>query len=730
MRRGCAGPTVLIMAGCVVFGAREARAQGGLFNGMQAGVESVFSSATTTVTFVSGTVTRTKSTNVYPMITLNMNTLLYPSLRLNTGGVFEVNSLTTRGSQSTIRSTTTRNRPFFLLRSTNPVLSPGIGYFRREAVDRTSGSTGVKLVNDEYSAYLGWKPEGGPRSDLQFVNTHTFDGERATQDVRKNFGSLVSGYLYKSLGLYYRGSYLDTDNHIERLRTRQLSQGVRADYGQSFLRKRLVWNAAYNLNHQIIKTRASGTAGEVSIPVTPFAGLAALSDTPTTVALSPNGPLIDGNLTASAGVNLGLPASPANAQLRNLGLDLLTPTEVNRLFVWVDRELPVEITSTFSWEIYSSRDNITWTRESIATMAPFGAFENRFEVDFASVTARYIKVVTAPLSAVAPNATQFPDILVTELQAYVRRPAAEIGSRVTQSRYLFNTDVRMRLIDAPALYYESIYLANGTNGLGVTTDTWSNGFSMNHSFARVFSTYARLAREQGRQVQGDRAAVISNATLTVEPIPTFRTSILYSGQNERVAGMPARRHGVYVQNAARPYRGIDLLFGVGWTATRQYTGEVSRDRLANVSATIVPREHVSLTLNYEARATHRPTAPIGSPRIGEHRTYAAVAVDPIPSLHLVLGSEVIAIAGQKTRTTLNTNVSWAAFPNGALQFIFAYNEALRALEFGKDRSSVAAIRWNVSRKSFIDVSYQRTRNATAFLRTETRMLSTRVRLFL
>ena len=115
----------------------------------------------------------------------------------------------------TTDSTITRNRPFFLLRSTNPVFSPGIGYFRREDRARTAGLSDVKLVNDEYAAYLGWNPAGGPQSDFQFLRTHTFDGERAYQDVTKDFGSLVSNYTYRNLGAYYRGSYLDTDDQLD-----------------------------------------------------------------------------------------------------------------------------------------------------------------------------------------------------------------------------------------------------------------------------------------------------------------------------------------------------------------------------------------------------------------------------------------------------------------------------------------------------------------------------------
>jgi hypothetical protein len=710
--------------------ADPAWAQEGIFAGMQKSLEFTSSSVSTTITSGSGAATTTDTRNLFPALTLNLNALVYPGLRLNTGGVFELSKVRTTTNDIKTNSTTTRNRPFFLLQSTNQVFAPGIGYFRREALSRSEGLSDVKLVNDERAGYLAWRPAGGPQSDFQFLKTRTFDGARAFQDVSKDLGSLTSLYRSGSLAVSYRGSYLKTDDRIGGLKTRQVSHGARGDYSHSFLKNRLRWNAAFNVTRQDLETAAQGNGGEVALPVTPFAGLSSTSDTPLTSTLSQNGGLVDATLTAGAGINLGLPATPADAQSRNIGIDLLTPTEVNQFLVWVDRELPAEVARSFSWEIYSSPDNLIWTREATVSAAPFGPFENRFQIDFPGITARYVKVVTRPLSAVVPDSSRFRDILVTEMQVFVRRSADEVGGRLTRTTDLLNTDVRFRILDAPALYYEGFFLSNGTGGSAARTDTLSNGVSMNHTFGRIFSAVGRLAREQGTEPRGERTATLTSATLTVDPISTFRTSFLYSGQDETIEGIPNARSGWFIQNAAQPYRGVDVLFGFGWTSATRETGEISNDRLVNVSATIVPRQHLSLTFSHDERTTERSGIFFGPPRSLLRRSYASVAVDPIPTFHLVVGGEVIVATGQATRTTLDINASWAPFPDGTLQFVFASNEALRALEFGTERNTLGAVRWNLSRQSYIDVSYQRTRSEFVNLRTESRILSARVRLFL
>jgi len=696
--------------------------------GLRGVLDFSYSSGETKITDASGNTRTANTTSYYPSLNLIMDTLIYPKLRLNAGGVFETNISQLRDVSGSRRTTLTRLRPYFLLRTTGPTFTPGIGYFRREDRSRSSGSPGLKLVGEDYAGYFGWRPEGLPVSDFQFVRTNTFDEERVFQNSTKDYASLLSRYSYRGLGVYYQGSYLDTNDRIYSLRSRQLTHSGRLDYSTAFIDKRVLWNATYNLTNQEVKTTSSGE-GEVALPLVPFAGLVALSDTPATAALSANPLLIDGNLTASSGINLGLPGLGADTQARNIGLDFLNPTALNRLLLWIDRELPSEIAASFSWEIYTSTDNILWTRATTVTAAPFGPFENRFQIDFAEITARYIKVVTAPLSAVVPDATRFPEIYVTEMQAFINRPAGDIERKLTRTSQLLNTDLRIRILDTPSLFYEGSYFLTRTDPGGVKRDILSNGFYLNHRFARIFSLYGRAAREQGTQPEGRRVAYVENATFTVEPLTTLRSTILYSGQIENIDRERNTRHGFFWQNNLQLYQGIDLLIGWGWTFTTRETGEKLRDRLLNISATIVPRQNFSLTFNYVDTTTKRSGLFTGFPNFYTRRGYVTLAVDPVPTLHLVLAEEVIMSSDQKTRTTHNIGANWVPFPDGSLQFLFAYNEALRALEFGKEKTIRPGVRWNLSRRSYLDVTYQIITSEIVFQKTESNILSSSLKLF-
>ena len=726
--RGRVVVCLLAAAVSLVLRPAPAGAQNGLLEDLTMIVDTNVSTITTTTTDASGQVFRTTADTVFPRLTVNADALVTSSLRLNTGGVFDVNLASNNTGERAGDTSLARLRPFFELRSTDPTFTPGFGYYRRENRSRAAGLPGVTQVSEDYAGYLGWKPEGLPRSELQFVRTNLFDGRRAFQDQTRDFGSILSRYEFKALDVLYQGSYTGNTDRRRQLETRQVINGARLDFAKVFLAKRLHTDATYNVNHQDLTTVGAGQGGEVPFPVVPFTGLATISDSPLTAALTQNQLLIDSNLTASAGIDLGVATPGPESQARNVGLDFLTSVEVNRFLLWIDRELPAELASWFSWEIYSSADNITWTRQATVSTAPFGPFENRFQIDFGVITARYVKVVTRPLSATLPESSRFQDIFVTELQPFMVRSAAEARGRLVRTSQVFNADVRLRLLDAAALDYEASYWYTGVSS-ATHRETLSNGVSLNRRLGRMFGAFGRAAREQGTQPDGRRVANVTNATLTFDPIRTFRSSFLYTGQNERIDDRPNDRQTLLVQTDAQLYRGFDLQFGFGWNFVSAETGEDLRDRLLSLSTTIVPRQNVNFTVNYVDTATTRSGVFTGNPEYRTRRGYVTLAVDPLRTLHLVLGEEVVAVTGDRTRLTHNIGANWTPFPDGSLQFVVAYNEALRDLIFGTERNFVQSVRWTFKRPSYFEVSYQRIEGEYVLDTTETKVLSANVRLF-
>lgn len=687
------------------------------------------SSLRTTTRDDKGLVTTNDTDTIYPQLTLNAETMLYPKLRLDLGGTFDLNqsSLTSSGAKTDF--SIARLRPFFQLRSTDQVLSPGIAYFRRDETTTGTGTPPLRLTSEDYSAYLGWRPAGGPQSDVQFVRTNTFADTRQLNDSTKDFGSIISRYNAKGLGVSYLGSYLDTNNRVAGADTRQVMNAVRLDESATFLKNRLNWSATYNINHQDLRTIATSTSGEVPIPLVAFVGLSAVSDTPLTASLAQTPALVDGSLTVAVGVNIGFPAFlGGDTRARNIGLDFSTPTAVNRLLIWVDRDLPAAVANSFSWEIYSSTDNVTWKRETSAITARFGPFETRFQIDFTTISARYVKAVTRPLSGAVVDATRYQDIFVTEVQGFLRRAAGDVQGIDANTFQLVNSDIRLRLLDTPRLYFENSYWYAGVMSR-TRRDILSNGASIFQQFARIFSIQGRVAHETGTEPQGDRVALVGNASFTVTPVPAFTGSLLYSGLSETVAGRYDDRRTMFIQTNTHVYRGLDVQAGGGWTFTAADGGRNARDGLFNISASIVPRPGVTVSLNY-ADTTTRPTGPFAIEQVFRtRRGYATLAYDATRTLRLVVGEELLDVTGEKRRNTHNFAVDWSPFPDGALQVIVAYNEMLRDLQFGTEKTFRPGVRWTFSRQSYVDVSYQRIQSEYAYAKTDSNGVSLDLKLF-
>jgi hypothetical protein len=140
---------------------------------------------------------------------------------------------------------------------------------------------------------------------------------------------------------------------------------------------------------------------------------------PRQVTLLANPALVDGDVGASAGIDLGHgPAASGDTAFRDVGADVWGRGPIHELHVWVDRALPPEVSAAYAWDAFWSEDNLIWTPIALAGPVGFGATAARFEIPILGVQARYVKVVTRPLAPGVTTDARFASVLVTELQAF------------------------------------------------------------------------------------------------------------------------------------------------------------------------------------------------------------------------------------------------------------------------------------------------------------------------
>jgi hypothetical protein len=708
----------------------------GLFQGISGSLEYNYSFFDTQTSDVFGNKTETKSHDHNPRFTLNIDTKIYPNLRFHAGGLAEADISDVKTGGIGIDTTVTRFRPYVDLTLQTPLYTAGMGYVRREDRTKIEGFPSVTLVSDEYNGLLEWKPDAFPYSKLYFQRISRSDDRKQFLDTKEDILNLISKYTYKGLYLNYWGLFTDTQNNIVDLDTKEQVHNGNVAYTDAFFNKRVSLQTNFNVIYQQTKIVSKGR-GTVQFPIFPFAGLFSIDPTPgdsTDIPMLPNPALIDGDLVTSTGIDLGLPAVGDPTDPRNIGLDLLNVTEINQLLVWIDRDLssnPI-IANSFSWQIWTSSDNSTWTLLTTISPAPFGPFQNRFELNFSNVNTRYIKVVVSPLSPAIPGAAGFPDIFITELQAFVSRPAEDVEGKVSSTEYIYNLDARTRIFDVPLLFYELTYFFNRVEPSLASSEQrydLSNALSVNHRLSRVLVGTARVGVENGEERNGRRLAYVYNASLIADPLRTLHDSLVLSGRTETIGGRPNDTYSAFLYNTAQLYNGIDANLNGGVTFRREETEQWTRDFIINLGANIVPHRTVIFVLNYSDKISKQWGGETEGGSTYTSTLDMSINYNPFRTLNLFASWDIVAEKGRKTETTQNYAINWSPFPDGALQFNFTYNENLRSEINEKERIVTPSVRWNITRRSYLDVSYQIIRTRSDLEKTDSKFLSTNLKIF-
>jgi hypothetical protein len=699
----------------------------GLIQGVSGSWESTYSFLNSSTTDASGNTIKTSTQAFIERFQLDINTEIFPNLKLRAGGVIrgqwavfddKTNDIVTRTILLDLN-------PYFDLTLQTPLYKADVGYNRRQGIVDVLNQSKTTLINNEYYAILGWWPEGLPSIDAQIRRTDLFDIKKSSVDVKENFISLNPQYRYEGLQVQYYGTYLHTRNDLLDLDVWQYTHTGRVSYAGSFFNNRVALNTNYNILNQETKTEATGK-GFVSTQVFANSGLSKIDDITTPLTLDPNPALIDGNTTASAGIDL---VSNVPLVKRQMGLDLLNPTEVNQLFVWVDRELTPAIVSSFSWQLFTSNDNLNWVPKAITNVV-FATFQNRFEITFSTVATRYIKVVTTPLLR---NPLVPTDIFVTELQAFIQVPATDVKGRISRTSQLYDLDVKTRILDTPFLSYELYYLFNRLDLSGQSGQQrydLINSLSANHRFSEVFSGKARVGIENSTQFIDQKSlAYFYDATVIADPLRTLHNSLVFYGREEQINGRPNDTNSILLYNTAQLYQGVDVNLNGGVVFRKLEDGANGRDFLINLQANIVPNKKVTLGLNYSNIISRRTGGDQGSSSTSTQTLDFSLSYNPFRTLNLFDFVQYLNETGQKGRVLQNYAINWSPFPDGALQFNITYNENFRTDDHLVERIFQPNIRYNFSKRSYIELSYQLIRSKSDIQNIKSHLLSTTLKLF-
>ncbi len=662
-----------------------------------------------------GTAMQTKSTDFNQRYNLYMNLEPLPTLKVSAGAVLDKDASDTSSESGGLRTAETTFSPTITLRFEDPfrMYSAETGYSRLEQTSWTDNSPASTTVNETYHATFGWRPIEFPTFGIQLTRMNTYDRYRTYQDTTADTAQLVSRYSpTRGVDSGYTVAYTDMRNHLSGLDIQSLFQNGRVGYTHDYWDKRGSFSSGYSIGATHTETSRQGS-GEVGYQLYPLAALSSVSDALVTDTLSQNAALIDGNLTASANINLGSSLTlSGDIRAREMALDFYAMTEVNNVLIWVDRQLTPEIASSFSWDIYTSTDNLNWTFLQTVFPAAFGPYLNRFTMDFQNVKTRYLKVVTHPLAAAVQGALgqAYQNIFVTEMQAFVNRPASEVRGGSSRIAQTYDVSASTQLLDNPHLSHDVAFTMVTGSGTGEPASrqySFVSGLSAVQRFSPVFTGNARVGWGESGDQSGSRSEAYNySAVLAATPLKTLRSSLVYGGQVGESNGQSTSSNAGSLNMTADLYKGISMNVSGGASEAVSNNGQKSKSMMYQTSAGLVPNSRLTVNMNY---GSARTASSGGSQPVATTLTTTRWGLDaayrPFDTLYLTASLSRFSQTNGSPYTLRNYGLNWSPLSDGSLQFSYMYSESLRSDTDSLEKVEGPSLSWRIIPRASLDLTY-------------------------
>lgn len=652
-----------------------------------------------TVNKVTGTKTSSDFSRFAQSYNMNLSRRLFPQFEIRGGGTFSEEAFESDTMGVHQKADERRIRPFVGFEFANPLYVAGATYNRTDLKSSGENIPTTRTFRDEYIARFSWMPVDFPRVSLTYSHSNVYD-EPETRDSVDDQISLTTRYDWDKFKINYSYTHAKREELKTDVNNVSQAHSGRISYSDKYFENRVSVSGSYNIDYSSIEILGTGGG---TVPLFRSGGLFSVSDNPAHgPALTRNNSLIDGNFTVSSGVDIGLAGD--RARFTNVGLDLGTPVTVDTIFLWVDRRLPPTVASSFSWEIYTSRENTdasTWTLHATVFPAVFGDLNNRFEIRFPPVETAFIKVVTRPLSPTVPGASDFSNIFFTEMEAFATI-AGRKGERTTAANQMYRLGLGWVINSKTSMGYDLSYRVSGTDLSFNGNSNLVNSLNLNHIFNRVFSSSAFLQRADEKNIT-DETAYNWGGGVNAIYLPTFRQSLSYSGSRTSELTGTTTTHSIFLTNYADLYPGWNVFLNGGYSWSDSSTKGRSTGMTTNAGTSVIPNKKITLTVSASSQWTWDTENGVESSR----HTYGGDAgVSLLPFRNLSLSGTVNYFHDvESSRTLQNYIAAWSPFPGGALQLFVRYNESLSSANDSRQRIIGPGLRLDLIRHSSLIFSY-------------------------
>ena len=536
---------------------------------------------------------------------------------------------------------------------------------------------------------IAWSAERRPRFDWSVSRIEIDDSmlNSSTEDRSLLTLGYGGGLGSTSLGLEGR-RYLDHDSEFTR-------DSLRGTWNGDLRRTLAAGRVTIGGQALVVQGRTDENAPQVldvDVLRRPRTGLYAVT-TPLSGTLAVTLELVDGNLTA--------PAADLSGDFRNLGVDLGFPDTVDTVIVTIERRLLPGNEDDYAWDIYTSADGDFWSLAAGSAAYTFNGLENRFEIRFAPVNARFVKVVDTNFSR------SEPPLAVTEVQVSSRETRSGRRS-LTESNQSGNLSVAWSAhpnLDVGLNTFASRLANDNGAGLQANRDLNSTLTTTLRPADKVV-TSLRLQAINRDSTQGvpenDRIASLG---LAVTPLPTLDLSVTGTHRrNTSPTDLLVQADSVNFRADARFLHDIETALDLGITRQAEgILGRTTRRRTARMLLVTTLRPGLLLSNNWGVERIE--FGGVGAiPGRTDLDLRSRLSYRPTR----VLGTEVEYLyqeIGGLSGGSWLYDMDWLPFPGGALQLQFTMTKDRRSLSGTLRDETRLGARWTVNPRTILDVAY-------------------------
>ncbi len=274
--------------------------------------------------------------------------------------------------------------------------------------------------------------------------------------------------------------------------------------------------------------------------------------------------------------------------------------QVDWIYLYTVNDLGSSDASNFLWEVYTSSDGNTWTRQATAQAYTYNSTSRRFQIQVSGIKARYIK-----LAAVQPLSST---VDFSEIEAYEEiSGSGVVTSSRTYKNYSTDATVSFRPMDKVNMAY-SLSLDYSRPSGGVDSDRISQTGSVNwRPRERVSSSLSvtdSLQKDTGEPDIRSRAYSISVLTM---PLDTLDVSMGVTRSENYEGGEKTSTNNSYsIYTTAALFPDLNASLDLIYSTTDNLQSDTSSDSYTsrlNLTARLTPRLTVDFNGGYTASKT-------------------------------------------------------------------------------------------------------------------------------